>query len=121
MARVLVIDDDADVAAAISAILRSAAHDPVCATNGRPGVEWHREQPFDLIISDILMPEMEGIETIRTLRGLGGDTPIIAISGSTTFDADFVLRAAERLGASAVLRKPIRRAALLEKMGDLLG
>src|SRR5688500_15549643 len=81
MARVLVIDDDSLVRNAVSRMLRSVGHETVEVEHGQAGMEILRRDPPDLVITDIIMPEQEGIETIAAIREISG-LPIIAMSGS---------------------------------------
>jgi CheY-like chemotaxis protein len=118
MADVLVIDDDPQIRRLIIRILRGAGHTVREAENGRLGIaEFQREHPA-LVISDLVMPDMEGIETIRALRSEASEMPIIAISGGGD---PVYLRAAVALGATAVLDKPFSADQLLDLVGSLIG
>jgi len=104
MANILVIDDDEDVRGLIRAFLEPDGHTISEATNGQEGLERHSLNPAEIIISDIFMPEKDGLQVIRTLSKSG--VRIIAISGGMQFDnADF-LNLARKLGAVQVLYKP---------------
>ena len=103
MADILVIDDDPQMRQLITRILRGAGHTVREAEDGRGGIEAYSERPSALVISDIVMPDMDGIEVIRILRGEGAEIPIIAISGGSD---PLYLRAATALGATASLKKP---------------
>lgn len=120
MARILLIEDDAPVAEALRHLLLSGGHDVTLAPNGRPAIRLHKEAPFDLIISDIIMPEMEGIETIRALRCIGEAVPIIAISGGANFGPAYLLNLASAFGCSATFEKPVHREPFLAKIEELL-
>ena len=87
--------------------------------NDRGAVEHLRSADPDLLITDIFMPEMEGIETIQRVRALKPHLPIIAISGFMFGSADY-LEIAEKFGAIATLKKPFRPAELLELVSRLL-
>ena len=121
MARVLVIDDDPTIRLLVAGILESNGHTFVQAVNGRAGVALFSKDPFDLIVTDIVMPEQEGIETITAIRRVDRTVPILAISGSATIGgaADY-LRAAAALGASATLQKPFEPDAFLAVVERLL-
>lgn len=111
--RVLVIDDEAALRATIRRMLESAGHLVVEAENGRVGLEAYRSQPADVVVTDIIMPQKEGIETIRDIRKLNGDVRIVAISGGgRNKNMDF-LRIAGKLGATVTLAKPFRKEQLL--------
>jgi CheY-like chemotaxis protein len=104
MAHILVIDDDEDVRGLIRAFLEPDGHTICEAGNGEEGLRQHTEHPAEIIISDIFMPEKDGLQVIRTLAKSG--VRIIAISGGMKFDnADF-LNLARKLGAVQVLYKP---------------
>ncbi|TAL04367.1 MAG: response regulator [Rhodospirillaceae bacterium] len=120
MAKILVIDDEALLAKSLSIILAKAGHTVVTAENGKLGLEaFAREQP-DLVITDIIMPVMEGIEAIQALRSQAPHLPIIAVSGGgRTKNLEF-LRIAEKLGANAALPKPFTKEQLLTIVGNCL-
>jgi len=112
---ILVIDDDDLVLGTLELALARAGHKSVTAKNGREGIELFRRHRPVLVITDIVMPEAEGIETIRHLRKFDPAPLIIAISGS-----DHYLHAAQRFGASAVLQKPFRTFELFAVIHRLL-
>ena len=106
MSKILVIDDDTMVRNTLSAILRHHGYEVELAVNGKQGLAAFRTGAPDLVITDIIMPEKEGIETIIEMRRDRPDAKIIAISGGGRVgNADF-LRMAKTLGATAVIAKP---------------
>jgi CheY-like chemotaxis protein len=112
MSRVLVVDDDKSVASAIQALLESEGFDVVVARDGRAGLLALESGTFDLLIVDIFMPNMDGLEAIKTFKRLAPEVPIIAMSGFTFAESgsgapDF-LSMATKLGAAHSLRKPFR-------------
>jgi CheY-like chemotaxis protein len=120
MARILLIDDDDLVAATIAAQLQWGGHEVHLATNGREGLDAHKAGTFDAVLLDLFMPEMEGLEFIRVLRGRGVATPIIAMTGGMGVGpkqkestVDLYLDMTGKLGACATLRKPFGADALL--------
>ncbi len=114
MARILVIDDEELARFTLREILQSAGHDVAEATNGNEGIALQHSQHFDLIITDIIMPEKEGVETIIELKREFPDLNIIGISGGgRTRNLDF-LKLAEQYGAKKVLTKPFTEDELLE-------
>lgn len=116
--RVLVIEDEAALRQTIRRMLESAGHEVVEAENGRTGLEIFRKNSLDVVITDIIMPNKEGIETIRDIRALNPDIRIVAISGGgRTKNFDF-LRIAGKLGANATLAKPFQRQQLLATLED---
>ena len=111
MARILVVDDEELVRGAIAAALRRAGHNVTLAADGENALDIFRPGHFDLIITDIVMPRMEGIETLRALRRLEPGIRIIAMSESGS-NHGFYLKAAVALGADATLEKPVATAEL---------
>lgn len=104
--RVLLIDDEQMVRKIVRKMLERSGHQVTEAENGRLGLEQLKTDRFDLVITDIIMPEMEGVETLMTVREQYPDVKVIAMSGGgRTGNIDF-LGAAEKLGASAILHKP---------------
>jgi len=116
-ARIVIADDDAGVRALLRAVLEGAGYSVADAAEGASAIEAMRIEPADLLITDLVMPGQEGIETIRTARQNWPDLKIVAISGA--FYGQF-LRTAEVLGAKAVLSKPIRPEELLRTVRDVL-
>ena len=102
MARILVIDDDQTHRRIIREILLARGHDLTEAEDGNQGLRLQRQHEFDLIITDIVMPGMEGLEMVRELMRLNPSLRIIAISGHR----EGFLQAAENFGAMATLQKP---------------
>lgn len=117
-ARILVADDEAAVRKTLRKMLEGAGFHVEEAINGREAVQCLLKGKIDLFITDLVMPEQEGIETIRLLRQGGTGVKIIAISGA--FGGHY-LEAAGHVGADAVLPKPIRLNELLETIEKVLG
>jgi DNA-binding response OmpR family regulator len=117
---VCVIDDDEQVRTTLTEILRHAGYAVVQASDGDMGIEVVGKNSPEIVITDIIMPNREGIETIRELRSRFPAVRILAISGggSKSSSTDF-LELAYALGADDVLAKPFRMAELLHKMGKL--
>jgi len=120
MARILVIDDEENILNLLSIVLNGAGHDVVTATNGRVGLKSMAMDKFDLVITDIVMPETEGIETIQHLRRVTQTLPILAISGGGRLGNLDMLQAAKQLGATATLSKPFHPEELLGLVAQLL-
>jgi DNA-binding NtrC family response regulator len=120
MATILVIDDDYQMRAMLQQMLMRAGHRVIEAANGREGLNLYRTEPTDLIITDLIMPEKEGIETIIELRKEFPSARIIAISGGgKTGILDF-LPLAKKLGAVRTLSKPFERQAMVEAVQEVL-
>lgn len=113
MANILVVDDDPLVIECITDALEHCGHSVYQARNGVEGIAIYKDGGVDLVITDLIMPEEEGLGMIRRLRKLNPDVRIIAISGGgRTGNADF-LKMAGKLGAVGTVCKPIRLADLL--------
>jgi DNA-binding response OmpR family regulator len=117
--RILVADDDPAVRDSIAMVLESAGFMVDQAEQGVTALRLLRAHEPDLVITDILMPQKEGIETIREIRAVLPHTPIIAISGGTEGGADY-LKMAMTFGASAVMAKPFDPMAMLKLVHRLL-
>jgi len=118
MAKILVIDDEPQVRRLIRQMLTRAGHTVQEASDGAEGLEQLRVDPPDLIITDILMPNKEGIETIRDVRRQAPGLPILVISGNP--GSSLYMEMARMLGAHAALAKPFRTVDLLRAVDDLL-
>ena len=119
MANILVIDDDPSILRIARLVLEAAGHSVVVYTDGRGGIEHINREAPDLLITDIFMPEMEGLETIRLARDIRSELPIIAMSG-VYFEGGDYLEIAAKFGAVATLKKPFRPAELLDLVARLL-
>ncbi len=108
---ILIVDDDPEVRHVLRAMLEAAGFAVAEADNGRQALAECRKLPVKLMITDLVMPEREGIETIKIARQAYPELRIIAISGA--FGGEY-LRIAKLLGADAALPKPLRMDALLD-------
>jgi YesN/AraC family two-component response regulator len=121
MANILLVEDEPLVSETLASAMKSKGHVVVTAGNGVEGLKRFAEQRFDLVVTDIIMPDKEGIEMILEMRRHKPDTRIIAISGGgRTGNVEF-LKMAGSLGAMATLKKPIRLAEFLSVLNDCLG
>ena len=130
MARIQVIDDDQAIRTTIQLLLEREGHDVVLAEDGRKGLDQFRTGQFDLLIVDIFMPGMDGLETIRSIHQVRPDVPIIVISGYAVRAAmksvpDFLnmpdfLDMAMKFGAVSSLQKPFRPSQLLSAVTNCL-
>src|SRR5882724_6422130 len=100
MARILLIDDDPMVRHTIRHILIAEGHDVTIAQEGKTALELFRSSFFDLVVTDIIMPEKDGIEIIKEMRGMRGTVRILAISGGGRIGNTDFLKIAEKLGAN---------------------
>ena len=122
MARILIIDDDEQFRAMLAQMLEEDAHSVTVACDGDEGLSLIAEAMPQLIITDILMPHKDGIETIAALSQAGSEIPIIAVSGGQRVTtADFNLALASLIGVKATLAKPFTRADLRLALKQALG
>jgi DNA-binding response OmpR family regulator len=118
--RILIIDDEDQPRRMLQQVLARAGYEVIEARNGNEGLQYFRDRPTDLIITDILMPEKEGLETIIDIRREFPAVKIIAISGGgRTGNLNF-LEVAKRLGAQHTLQKPFELQEMLGAVRDLL-
>jgi CheY-like chemotaxis protein len=120
MAHILVIDDDPVVRRVVTLALEAAGHSVLRCENGRKAVAYLQHDHADLLITDIVMPEMDGVETLRAARQLDPNLPILAISGGGSFDPKDYLGIAQAFGATAILSKPFRPTELMDLVSQLL-
>ena len=120
MARILVIDDEPEMRTLLRQILEKVGYEVVDASNGRQGLSRYSEKPADLVITDLVMPEKEGIETIMDLNRRFAGVKIIAISGGGQVGPRDYLRLARELGALKTFAKPFSIGDLLKAIQELL-
>jgi len=106
--RILIVDDDEMVRDALTAVLAGVGHVITVAANGREGLGLHALHNFDVVVTDIVMPEMEGIEMIRQLKRQSPQVAVIAISGGARLEPSYHLKVASALGADEALAKPVK-------------
>jgi len=117
--RILVIEDDESVRASICITLKAHDFEVEEAGNGEKGLWMLKRSPFDIAIIDMMMPVMDGLETIRALKASFPSLGILAISGgSTSANLDF-LKAASVIGATATLHKPFGGAELIRAVREV--
>jgi CheY-like chemotaxis protein len=120
MPKILVIDDDPLVRSTIARVLSRAGYDFVLAVDGKHGLELFESEQPDLVITDLIMPEKEGIETIRAIREMHPEANIIAISGGGRIGSVDLLTLATKFGAREVISKPFEPADLRESISRCL-
>ena len=120
MASILLIDDDEAFREMMAEVLRQAGHTVNTAPDGKPGLALSRAGLHDLIITDIVMPEVEGLELIEALRRASPRPRVIAMSGDSKFSESVYLQVARKLGAQRTLPKPIRPDVLLRTVAEVL-
>ncbi len=116
MARILLIEDEDTVRATLRKVLENAGYEVLEAANGEQALRLEESGPVDLVVTDIIMPQMDGFCAIHLLRKRDPGLAILAVSGGT---ADY-LRAAREHGAGKVLQKPFDNKTLLKTVSGLL-
>ncbi|VGO22297.1 response regulator [Pontiella sulfatireligans] len=120
MALILIIDDDPVIQKLFSQFLAGKGYQTAQAANGKEGLRLMEERTPDLVITDILMPEMDGLEILMAIRSQRGDIPVIAISGGMRTAPINFLQHAKVFGARHVFEKPVPLDVLLKAVEELL-
>lgn len=121
MARILVIDDQKSILSIVRAFLTPHGHDVVTVETGAKGIAEIDADGFELVITDLLMPDTDGIEILREVRRRRSDLPVIVMSGGGMTEAQSILDMTTSLGADRILHKPFDKAALLAAVQELVG
>ncbi len=120
MAKILIIEDDAEVRTLIQRLLEKEGYDVQVAENGVDGIEAFRAGFPDVVITDLLMPRQDGIETIKEIRDIDAETKILAISGGGPYSPKTYLKRARSVGAEETLAKPFAPPDLLNAVSRLV-
>ncbi|MFZ5798413.1 MAG: response regulator [Desulfobulbus sp.] len=118
--RVLIIDDDEQIRVLLEQMMHWAGFEVMVAENGKVAMQLQRERPADLVITDLIMPEQEGLETISRLKKDYGGIKIIAISGGGRIGPEAYLPAALELGADRVFSKPFDVQEIVDTVREML-
>lgn len=119
MARILLIDDDDALRTVMAKAIVHGGHQVIEATDGKQGVELFHATEVDLVITDLIMPVQEGVETILQLRRARPELPIIAISGGVS-NSKLYLDIAAKIGARHILAKPFGMSDMLAAINAAL-
>lgn len=117
---ILLVDDDVDLRGILHRFLERAGFSVVTAGNGREALEQMKTHRVDLLLTDLMMPEIPGIELIRTVRRDHPSLPIIAMSADSDLRNDRSLELATEAGAHVVLEKPFAMSRLIRELQGLL-
>lgn len=127
MAQILIIDDDDQLRRMMRQMLERAGHTVMEAENGRTGLEAFAAEPSDLVVTNLFMPERDGLEVIKAVREDWPEVPVVLVSGGEAQGRALeghgptMLRIAERLGAARVIKKPFDWSTLTGAVSELLG
>jgi len=120
MARILIIDDDATIRLLLRIVFEFSGYEVLEAGDGHEGMECYRMGSPDLIITDLLMPRKDGLETISELQREAPQVKIIAMSGSTQYGDSNLLDVAKQWGAQCAFQKPFQLSEMCEAVRELL-
>ncbi len=120
MAKILIIDDEPDFLDVLCKVLTRTDHEVTAISDGAQVLEGRTGVDFDLVVTDIIMPGVEGIETLAYFRRISPDIKLVAISGGGCFDASFHLKLARNLGAVRTLEKPFDVRMFLDLVEEVL-
>jgi YesN/AraC family two-component response regulator len=121
MASILIIDDDPEILTLLKTALSCDFHQVQTARNGREGLKFINESRYDLVITDIIMPEFDGFELIMAIKEMQQKLRIIAITGgSTGISQDFIKTVTKAMGVHRVLLKPFSITELTLKVREVL-
>lgn len=120
MRSVLIIDDEAPIRKVLRKALEMEGYKVMDAADGSEGIDLYRKHPTDLVLTDILMPEKEGLETIMAFRRDFPEVTIFAMSGGGLINSDSCLGMAKSFGAARVYTKPLKIEGLLEDIEEHL-
>lgn len=118
--RILIIDDEVHILLMLKKMLEKAGYEVDIASNGLEGLKLFRKDLPALVITDIIMPEKEGLETIREMKKEQPDLKILAMSGGGKISADNYLDTAKIFGASGIIEKPFNQSRLLSIVDELM-
>jgi DNA-binding NtrC family response regulator len=119
MARVLIVDDEQMILDTLSEMLKETGHEVKVAIDGRAALKHIKNQPFDVAIVDVLMPQMDGLELMMAARQISPDMKVVAISGAR-HHARNMLDVAKVMGAKRILRKPFQKDELISAVQECL-
>ena len=120
MARILIIDDEPQIRSMLKLMLERDGYEVAEAPDGIEGIRTYRQNPADLIITDLIMPNKDGIGVILDLKKEFPNVKIIAMSGGGLNKPEGYLKGAKKLGAACTLTKPIDRGEMLKAIKDVL-
>ncbi len=117
--RVLIVDDDVDYSLSLKEMIEGEGHEVMVTNSPSNALNLENQTPFDVLITDIIMPEMDGLEVIQYVKATHPSTKIIAISGGGYFSASDLLLMAREFGANMVISKPFNFSTLKIQLNTL--
>ncbi|MFO7933693.1 MAG: response regulator [Bacteroidales bacterium] len=120
MQKILIIDDEPHILMMLKKMMEKAGYDIDLASNGHEGMKLFQKSPSDLVITDIIMPEKEGLETIREMKRIQPELKIIAMSGGGKISAENYLETASIFGANRVIQKPFTQKEMVTAVNELM-
>ena len=117
--KILVVDDDESFLEMLHQFLADNGYEVKLSVNGNQAKEFYNEFLPDIVLTDIVMPSVDGIELLLSLRKVNPELRLIAMSGGNTGHADTYLKMADNLGANIILNKPFKLSDLLEQIQEL--
>ena len=120
MHRILIIDDEPHILMMLKKMMERAGYEIDLASNGKEGIELFQKSPADLVITDIIMPEKEGLETIREMKRIHPRLKIIAMSGGGKISAENYLETARIFGATRIIEKPFTQGEMIAAVKELI-
>ena len=120
MQKILIIDDEPHILMMLKKMMEKAGYDIDLASNGHEGMKMFQKSPSDLVITDIIMPEKEGLETIREMKRIQPELKIIAMSGGGKISAENYLETASIFGANRVIQKPFTQKEMVTAVNELM-
>ncbi|MEQ8734805.1 MAG: response regulator [Rhodospirillaceae bacterium] len=118
---ILLVEDSPEVSLSVREILASAGHDVDDVANGKEALAKLAEHSYDMVVSDIWMPEMDGISLLKEIRGAGNDVPVVVISGGApNAPLTYTAPLASTFGAKAVVYKPFEKEELLKTIDAVM-
>lgn len=121
MKKILLVDDEGAIRSMVSVVLKGEDRVFVEASNGTEAQAFLAADSYDLVISDVIMPDCDGIELVMSIRRKQPDVPVIVMSGGGRVQANHYLNLAEKLGAAKVFEKPFDTVALRATVNEILG
>jgi len=120
MGKILIIDDEPYILLMLKKMLEKAGYEVDLASNGQEGMELFEKNKVDLVITDIIMPDKEGLEIILEMKKIRPDLKIIAISGGGRISPESYLECASHFGASRIFQKPFKQKELVAAVNELV-